>query len=54
MTVISAGNASFALCGCQKMSGNHSREFKKRSQLIIRTHNETLPVVAMRVNNEDC
>ena len=28
-------------------------EFQKRSQLFIRTHNETLSVVAMRVNNPD-
>jgi len=26
----------------------------KRSQLFIRTHNEPLPVVAMRVHNPDC
>src|SRR5262249_30781477 len=26
----------------------------KRSQLFIRTHNETLPVAAMCVGNEDC
>jgi hypothetical protein len=29
-------------------------EFKKRRQLFIRVHNETLSVVAMRVSNEDC
>jgi len=28
-------------------------EFDKRSQLFIRTHNETLSVIAMRVRNED-
>jgi len=28
-------------------------EFEKRSQLFIRTHNEALSVVAMRVNNPD-
>jgi hypothetical protein len=28
-------------------------EFKKRRQLFIRSHNETLSVVAMRVNNPD-
>jgi hypothetical protein len=33
------------------MSGNHPREFKKRSQLIISAYNEALSVVAMRVNN---
>jgi hypothetical protein len=35
------------------MSGNHSREFKKRSQLIISAHDETLSVVPMRVSNPD-
>jgi hypothetical protein len=28
-------------------------KFKKRSQLFIRTHNETLSVAAVRVSNED-
>jgi hypothetical protein len=28
-------------------------EFQKRSQLFIRTHNVTLAIVAMSVNNED-
>jgi hypothetical protein len=28
-------------------------EFNKRSQLFIRTHNETLSVAAMRVDNPD-
>jgi hypothetical protein len=36
------------------MSGNHPREFKKRSQLFIGAHNETLSVAAMRVNNPGC
>jgi hypothetical protein len=34
-------------------SPNRRFEFQKRSQLFIRVHNETLPVVAMRVNNPD-
>ena len=29
-------------------------QFHKRGQLFIRVHNETLSVVAMRVNNPDC
>jgi hypothetical protein len=29
-------------------------QFDKRSQFFIRTHNETLSVVAVRVNNPDC
>jgi len=32
---------------CQKMSGNDSREFKKRGQLIIGAHDETVSVTAM-------
>jgi len=28
-------------------------KFQKRSQLFIGSHNETLPVAAMRVNGED-
>jgi hypothetical protein len=35
------------------MSGNHPREFKKRSQLIISVDDETVSVVAMRVSNPD-
>jgi hypothetical protein len=30
------------------------KEFEKSSQFFIRTHNETLSVVAMCVSNEDC
>jgi hypothetical protein len=29
------------------MNGNASLKFKKRSQLFIRVHNETLSVIAM-------
>src|SRR5260370_19714220 len=29
-------------------------KFHKRGQLFIRTHNEALSIVAMRVSNEDC
>ena len=32
---------------------DRSFQFHKRSQLFIRTHNETLSVVAMRVSNPD-
>ncbi len=53
MTVISAGSASFALCGCQKMSGNHPSEFKKGSQLIIRARDEAVSIAAMGVSNPD-
>jgi hypothetical protein len=29
-------------------------KFQKRTQLFIRTHNETLPIIAVRVCNPDC
>jgi len=29
-------------------------KFHQRSELLIRTHNEPLTVVAMRVHNPDC
>jgi hypothetical protein len=32
---------------------NHCFEFHERGHLFIRTHNETLSVAAMRVNNPD-
>jgi hypothetical protein len=39
-----------------KLSASADRRFQfhKCSQLFIRSHNETLSVVAMRVHNEDC
>jgi hypothetical protein len=42
-------------CQCQKLRppSHHSR-FYKRRQPFIRTHNETLSIVAMRVSNPDC
>jgi len=36
------------------LSQNRRFQFKKRSQLFIRTHNETLSVAPMRVCNEHC
>jgi len=43
---------------CQANSGRNAQnrrfEFHKSRQLFIRVHNETLSVVAMRVNNPDC
>ena len=33
---------------------NRRFEFHERSQLFLRTHNETLSVAAMGVCNEDC
>jgi hypothetical protein len=35
------------------MPRRDSFEFKKRSQLFFRSYNETLPIIAMRVNNPD-
>jgi hypothetical protein len=32
---------------------NRPFQFQKRSQLFIRTHNETLSIAAMRVSNPD-
>jgi hypothetical protein len=32
---------------------NRRFEFQKRRQLFIRLHDQTLPVAAMRVSNED-
>ena len=34
-------------------STNRRLQFQKRSQYLIRTHNETLSVIAMRVHNPD-
>jgi len=34
-------------------SANRRFEFDKRGEPFIRTHNETLSVIAMRVSNED-
>jgi hypothetical protein len=46
-----SGHGVFAFC--QKMGGNYSREFKKRSQLFVGVHNEALTVAAMRISNPD-
>jgi hypothetical protein len=35
------------------MSGNDSREFKKRSLLIVSARDKTISVVAVCVNNPD-
>jgi hypothetical protein len=39
---------------CQKMSGNHPREFKKRSLLIVSARDKTISVVAVCISNPDC
>jgi hypothetical protein len=36
------------------VSKNRRFEFHKRSQLFVRTHNEALSVIAVRVRNPDC
>ena len=53
-----ADSASFALHTATTKNNvlsavNRRFEFQKRSQLFIRTHNKTLSVGAVRVNNED-
>jgi hypothetical protein len=35
------------------VSADRRLQFHKRRQLFIRMHNETLPVVAVRISNED-
>jgi hypothetical protein len=37
----------------QNVDTNRPFQFQKRRQLFIRTHNEALPITAMRVNNPD-
>jgi hypothetical protein len=36
---------------CQKMSGNHPGEFKKRSLLIVSARDKTISVVAVCIGN---
>jgi hypothetical protein len=47
--------SSFIFTGSAPVFLSQNRRFKfhKRSQLFIRTHNETLSVVAMRISNPD-
>jgi hypothetical protein len=52
-------NISFRKCtenlsGKLAASADRRFELDKRSQLLIRTHKETLSVAAMRVSNPDC
>jgi len=53
ISAIARSQRSWVFAFCQKMGGNHPREFKERSQLIIGAHNETLPIVSVRVTNPD-
>ena len=53
------GNAEFEknlVSSSNQFAATPSRrfEFGKRSQLSVRTNNEALAVIAMRVSNEDC
>ena len=41
-----------SFCDFRNKHSNRRLEFHKRPQLFIRTHNETLSVVAMRVCSE--
>jgi hypothetical protein len=45
--------AAKTVVGCSSVS-NRCLKLNKRSQLFICTHNETLPVAAMRVSSKDC
>jgi hypothetical protein len=47
---IYSGSTRILLAICD---GSRRFKFKKRRQLFIRTHNETLSVVPMRVSNPD-
>jgi hypothetical protein len=53
---ISKGNRSLTKRWSQLLAASSNRrfEFHKRRQLFIRPHNETLPVVAVRISNPDC
>jgi hypothetical protein len=42
------------LVNAKAATPNRRFEFKKHSQFLIRSHNETLSVTAMRVSNEEC
>jgi hypothetical protein len=53
ISVIARSQRSWVFAFCQKMGGNYSREFKKRSRFIIGAHDETLSVTAMCVSNPD-
>jgi len=47
--------ARVRLPGCRRDCAADRRfQFPKRSQLFIRMHNETLSVIAVRINNPDC
>src|SRR6266516_5334448 len=48
------GSTPKNLSGKLAASADRRFEFDKRSQLLIRTHEETLSVAAMRVTNPDC
>src|SRR6266516_2003111 len=48
------GSAPKNLSGKLAASADRRFEFDKHSQLLIRTHKETLAVAAMRVTNPDC
>jgi len=52
--VIARSQRLWVFAFCQKMGGNYSREFKKRSLPIISAYNEPLSVAAMRISNPDC
>jgi hypothetical protein len=53
LVFISSGVSEYlaSLSSLFAASADHRFRFKKRGQLFIRTHNETLSVAAMRVSN---
>src|SRR5262249_13315748 len=48
-----SGETSYARALAGQVDTNRLLQFQKRGQQFIRTHNETLPVAAMWVGNED-
>jgi hypothetical protein len=53
LTTLKFGKNLVSLLSQFAASANRQFKFAKRSQLFIRTHNETLLGAAMRVGNED-
>jgi hypothetical protein len=43
-----------SVCQCKKPQAGTAVSSSKKAQLFICSHNETLPVIAMCISNEDC
>jgi len=52
--LLSSNAANHVLPANRWPGANRQFGFQKRSQLFIRTHNETLSIAAVCVSNEDC